>query len=153
MVKRRKTQGFLIVALLAWAVTGCASQGTQKKLTAADAALLPGTWGGTVNPPGTTGIVPATLTIRPDGTYATEAGAFSTCTLVRLDEYRSTTLRLSHRSIGFSILAKNNAATPVMMIAITSATRTLAKASIGTIHFIPKFSAMLMHRMWIRYST
>ena len=78
MVKRRKTQGFLIVALLAWAVTGCASQGTQKKLTAADAALLPGTWGGTVNPPGTTGIVPATLTIRPDGTYATEAGAFST---------------------------------------------------------------------------
>ena len=78
MVKQRTTHGLLIVALVAWAVAGCASQGIQKKLTAADAALLPGTWGGTVNPPGTTGMVPATLNIRPDGTYSTDAGAFST---------------------------------------------------------------------------
>ena len=77
MAKQMKTHGLLIVALVVWAVTGCASQGVQKKLTAADAGLLPGTWGGTVNPPGTTGMVPASLTIRPDGTYSTDAGAFS----------------------------------------------------------------------------
>ena len=78
MAKRMKTHGLLIVALVVWAVTGCASQGVQKKLTPGDAALLPGTWGGTVNPPGTTGMVPGSLTIRPDGTYSTNAGAYST---------------------------------------------------------------------------
>src|SRR5262245_20564083 len=77
MAKQSKAHGLLIVTLVVWAITGCASQGIQKKLTPADAALLPGTWGGTVNPPGTTGIVPASLTIRPDGTYSTEAGAYS----------------------------------------------------------------------------
>jgi heat shock protein HslJ len=78
MAKQMKTHGLLIVALVVWAITGCASQGTQKKLTPADAALLPGTWGGMVDPPGGTGKVPGTLTIRPDGTYSTSAGAFST---------------------------------------------------------------------------
>ena len=31
-----------------------------------------------MDPPGGTGKVPGTLTIRPDGTYSTNAGAFST---------------------------------------------------------------------------
>jgi hypothetical protein len=78
MAKQRKAHRIIVVALIAWAITGCASQGTQKKLTAADAALLPGTWGGRVDPPGGSGMVPASLTIRPDGTYSTNAGAFST---------------------------------------------------------------------------
>lgn len=78
MAKLRQTHRLLIVTLIASAIAGCASQGTTKKLTAADAGLLPGTWGGRVNPPGGTGMVPATLTIRPDGTYSTNAGAFST---------------------------------------------------------------------------
>jgi heat shock protein HslJ len=78
MVTRRKTYGLLIVALVAWAIAGCASQGVEKKLSAADAGLLPGTWGGMVDPPGGTGKVPASLTIRPDGTYSMSGGAFST---------------------------------------------------------------------------
>lgn len=78
MNKHRTIHELLIVGLIAWAMAGCASQGTAKKLTSADAALLPGTWSGRVNPPGGTGMVPATLTIRPDGTYSTNAGAFST---------------------------------------------------------------------------
>ena len=45
MVKRRMMYGLLIVVLLAGVIAGCASQGVQKKLTAADAGLLPGTWG------------------------------------------------------------------------------------------------------------
>ena len=78
MAKQGKTHWLFIVALVALAITGCASQGVQKKLTAGDAALLTGTWGGTVNPPGTTGMVPGSLTIRPDGSYSTNAGAYST---------------------------------------------------------------------------
>jgi hypothetical protein len=78
MTRQGKTHQLLIVALIASVIAGCASQGTAKKLTAADAALLPGTWGGRVNPPGGTSMLPATLTIRPDGTYSTNAGAFST---------------------------------------------------------------------------
>lgn len=77
MATNRRVGGVLVVALVAWALAGCASQGVQKKLTAADAALLPGTWGGTVNPPGTTSTVPGTLTINRDGTYTTSAGAYS----------------------------------------------------------------------------
>lgn len=78
MVERHTAYGLLVVVLVAAAIAGCASRGVEKKLTAADAGLLPGTWGGTVNPPGGTGMVPGTLTIRPDGTYSTNAGAFST---------------------------------------------------------------------------
>ena len=74
----QKTYGLLLVGLAVLLVAGCASQGTVKKLTPADASLLTGQWGGTVNPPGTTGMVPGTLTVKPDGTYATNAGAFST---------------------------------------------------------------------------
>src|SRR5215475_4416047 len=77
MATNRRVRGVLVVALIAWAIAGCASKGVQKKLTAADAGLLPGTWGGTVNPPGTTSTVPGTLTINPDGTYSTNAGAYS----------------------------------------------------------------------------
>jgi hypothetical protein len=70
--------GVLMVVLGAAAIAGCAtSSGTERKLTAADAALLPGVWQGTVNPPGGSSMVPAVLTIRPDGTYTIEAGAFS----------------------------------------------------------------------------
>jgi hypothetical protein len=43
MATHRKTHGVLVVALLVGAIAGCASQGIQKKLTAADAGLLPGT--------------------------------------------------------------------------------------------------------------
>jgi len=77
MVKYRKKCELLVIVLIASALAGCASSGTAKQLTAADAALLPGMWQGTVNPPGTTGMVPASLTIKPDGTYSTDAGAFS----------------------------------------------------------------------------
>jgi|GEM_PF-1951710 heat shock protein HslJ len=77
MATNRKARRLLGVVLLASAIAGCASQGVQKKVTAADASLLFGTWGGTVNPPGTTSTVPGTLTINPDGTYTTNAGAYS----------------------------------------------------------------------------
>jgi heat shock protein HslJ len=79
MAKQRKIVGLMVAVTVAWALAGCASTstGTAKKLTAADASLLPGVWQGRVNPPGTTGMVPATLTIRPDGTYTADAGAFS----------------------------------------------------------------------------
>lgn len=58
-------------------IAGCASTGTAKKLTAADAGLLPGVWTGTMNPPGGSGTIAGTLTIKPDGTYTVEAGAFT----------------------------------------------------------------------------
>jgi len=78
MEKQRRMHGLLVVVLVAWAIAGCASSsGTAKQLTASDAALLPGAWTGWVTPPGGSGMVPATLTIRPDGTYTIEAGAFS----------------------------------------------------------------------------
>jgi hypothetical protein len=77
VTKHTKTHGVVMVAVVAWAIAACASSGTAKKLTPADAALLPGEWQGRVNPPGGTGMLPATLTIRPDGTYTIDAGAFS----------------------------------------------------------------------------
>ena len=73
----RKAHGLMMIVLVAGAIAGCASAGTAKKLTAADAALLPGVWQGTINPPGGTRTVTGTLTIKPDGTYSTDAGAFS----------------------------------------------------------------------------
>ncbi|HEY7203893.1 MAG TPA: hypothetical protein VIA61_06330 [Methylomirabilota bacterium] len=75
MTKRTKSIGVAVVVLVAGLVAGCAS-GTVKKVTPADASLLTGTWSGNMysgQAPSTT----ATLTVRPDGTYTTQAGAFS----------------------------------------------------------------------------
>ncbi len=77
MATHGKMYGLVVVALIASALAGCASSGTARKLTAADAALLPGVWQGTVNPPGGSSRVPATLTVRPDRTYTMDAGAYS----------------------------------------------------------------------------
>ena len=78
--------GILMIVLVAAMIGGCASAGTARKLTAADASLLPGLWQGTVNPPGGSTMVPGTLTIRPDGTYTTEAGAFSSTGKVEIKD-------------------------------------------------------------------
>jgi heat shock protein HslJ len=62
--------------LVAGLVAGCAASGTVRKVTASDASLLTGTWTGNMysgQAPAST----ATLTVRPDGTYTTQAGAFS----------------------------------------------------------------------------
>ena len=77
MERRSNTYMVVVVALIASALAGCASSGTAKQLTAADASLLPGVWQGTVTAPGGSAHQPGTLTVRPDGTYTTEAGAFS----------------------------------------------------------------------------
>lgn len=77
MTRHTTRYGLWLAVWVACVVGGCASAGTAKKLTNADASLLPGVWQGTVNPPGGSTMLPGTLTIRPDGTYTTEAGAFS----------------------------------------------------------------------------
>jgi hypothetical protein len=76
MAKKTNSRGIAVVVLVAGLVAGCAASGTVKKLTPADASLLSGTWAGWIysgQAPDTT----ATLIVRPDGTYSTEAGAFS----------------------------------------------------------------------------
>ena len=76
MAKKTSSRGIAVVVLVAGLVAGCAASGTVKKLTPADASLLSGTWSGWIysgQAPDTT----ATLIVRPDGTYTTEAGAFS----------------------------------------------------------------------------
>lgn len=76
MAKKTKSYGIAMVVLVAGLVAGCATGGTPKQLTAADAKLLTGTWQGWVYPtqqPSQT----ATLTVNPDGTYTTQAAAFS----------------------------------------------------------------------------
>ena len=76
MAKRTKSHGIAMVVLVAGLVAGCATGGTPKQLTAADAKLLTGTWQGWVYPtqqPSQT----ATLTVNPDGTYTTQAAAYS----------------------------------------------------------------------------
>jgi len=65
-----------VLGLVAGLVAGCATSGTPKQVTAADASLLSGTWQGWVYPtqqPSQT----ATLTVKPDGSYTTQAAAFS----------------------------------------------------------------------------
>ena len=76
MVKKTKSYGIAMVVLVAGLVAGCATGGTPKQVTAADASLLTGTWQGWVYPtqqPSQT----ATLTVNPDGTYTSQAAAFS----------------------------------------------------------------------------
>ena len=77
MPKRSNPFGLLLFALIASVLAGCASSGTTKQLTAADASLLNGTWQGRVIAPGGSASQPATLTVRPDGTYSVDAGAYS----------------------------------------------------------------------------
>ena len=76
MAKLKKPRGIVAVALVAWAIAGCAAGGTVKSVTAADAGLLAGVWQGTLTTPGARSSF-ATLTVRPDGTYSNEAGGFS----------------------------------------------------------------------------
>jgi hypothetical protein len=80
MAKLRKTHGIVMAVLVAGAIAGCASiggpAGTVKKLTPADAASLAGTWQGLISPPAGSN-QQATLTVKPDGTYQTSGGAFS----------------------------------------------------------------------------
>lgn len=76
MAKKTSSRGIAVVVLVAGLVAGCAASGTVKKVTASDASLLTGTWTGNMysgQAPTTT----ATVTVRPDGTYTTQAGAFS----------------------------------------------------------------------------
>ena len=80
MAKLRKTHGIVMAVLVAGVIAGCSATGgpagTVKKLTPADAASLTGTWQGLISPPSGSN-VQATLTVKPDGTYQTAAGAFS----------------------------------------------------------------------------
>jgi heat shock protein HslJ len=76
MAKKTSFRGIAVVAVVAGLVAGCAASGTVRKVTASDASLLTGTWSGNMysgQAPTTT----ATVTVRPDGTYTTQAGAFS----------------------------------------------------------------------------
>ena len=50
MAKKTKSYGIAMVVLVAGLVAGCATGGTPKQLTAADAKLLTGTWQGWVYP-------------------------------------------------------------------------------------------------------
>lgn len=72
--------GLLIAAVVVSAIAGCASDmgmgGRVVQVEPGDMAKLAGTWQGTVIFP--SGVsYPATLLVRPDGTYTTEAGAFT----------------------------------------------------------------------------
>ena len=75
MAKLRKTHGIVMALLVAGVIAGCASSGTVKQLTPADAASLAGTWQGLISPPAGSN-QQATLTVKPDGTYQTSGGAF-----------------------------------------------------------------------------
>jgi hypothetical protein len=66
MADHRKMIGLLMAVLLACVIAGCATSGTEKELTAGDAAMLSGVWQGRVYPPGGSMMQPATLTIKPD---------------------------------------------------------------------------------------
>ncbi len=76
MAKKTKSRGIAMVVLVAGLVAGCAASGTAKQVTAADASLLTGTWQGWVYPTQQQSQT-ATLTVKPDGSYTTQAAAFS----------------------------------------------------------------------------
>jgi hypothetical protein len=76
MAKSGKTQRIILAVLVGLAMAGCVTRGTVKQVTAADASLLPGVWQGAVTTPAGKSET-ATLTVRSDGTYTTQAGAFS----------------------------------------------------------------------------
>jgi hypothetical protein len=64
-----------MAVLVAGVIAGCASSGTVKQLTPADAASLAGTWQGYVSPVSGSN-QSTTVVVKPDGTYTTTAGAF-----------------------------------------------------------------------------
>jgi hypothetical protein len=66
----------MMVALVTWAIAGCAGPtGTIMAVTAANAPTLAGTWQGSITDPAGKSF-PATLTVRPDSTYMVQGGAF-----------------------------------------------------------------------------
>jgi streptogramin lyase len=75
MAKKTKSLGIAMIVLVAGLVAGCATSGTVKQVTAADASLLTGTWQGNLYPAQGGGQT-ATVTVAPDGKYTTQAAAF-----------------------------------------------------------------------------
>jgi hypothetical protein len=75
MAKLRKTTGIVMAVLVAGVIAGCASSGTVKQLTPADAASLAGTWQGYLSPVSGSN-QSATIVVKPDGTYTSSSGAF-----------------------------------------------------------------------------
>jgi len=80
MKREKRMRSFLIVALVTAAIAGCAGAGgmggTVVPVEPGDLAKLAGTWQGSmIFPSGAS--YPATLLVYPNGTYATEAGAFT----------------------------------------------------------------------------
>jgi hypothetical protein len=76
MGKKTKSRVIAMIVLMAGLVAGCVTSGTAKQVTAADASLFTGTWQGNVYPAQGGGQT-ATLTVNPDGSYTTQAAAFS----------------------------------------------------------------------------
>jgi hypothetical protein len=85
MAKQTRSHGIVMVVFVAGLIAGCATQGTVKQMTAADAGLLTGTWQDNVYP-AQGGGSPATLTVKPDGTYETLAAAFSSAGKLELKD-------------------------------------------------------------------
>ena len=75
MAKLRKIDGIVMAVLVAGIIAGCATSGTVKQLTPADAPSLAGTWQGYVSPVSGSNQA-ATLMVKPDRTYTATAGAF-----------------------------------------------------------------------------
>ena len=79
MAKLRKVQSIVIAVLVAGVIAGCSATsgptGTAKQITSADVPALTGTWNGLVSPSSGSNY-PATLMIKPDGTYTSSGGAF-----------------------------------------------------------------------------
>jgi hypothetical protein len=76
MAKKTKSCGIAMLVLVAGLVAGCATSGTAKKVTAADASLFTGTWQGRVFPAQGASQT-ATLTVTSGDSYTTQAAAFS----------------------------------------------------------------------------
>jgi hypothetical protein len=74
------------------AVAGCATGGasTPRLVAAQDLPKLAGGWQGNASGP-TGGGMPATLTIKPDGTYEMRVGAFSSTGVLEARDGRLTT--------------------------------------------------------------
>jgi len=75
MATRTRSRRIAMVVLVAGLVAGCATTGTAKHMTGADAALLNGTWQGNLYPAQGGGVT-TTLMVKSDGTYSTLGGAF-----------------------------------------------------------------------------
>jgi hypothetical protein len=76
---RRRVGGLGVLVVAAMVVAGCAGGGVGGRIVPVEPGDLPklaGTWQGTMIFPSGVGY-PATLIVRPNGTYTTEAGAFT----------------------------------------------------------------------------